>query len=313
MRAPDFFIVGHPKCGTTALFEILRTHPQIYMPDCKETHFFAEELRDRPDPSQPPQTLAEFLALFEAATPEQRIGEASVVHLWSRSAASGIAALQPDARIIAILREPVSFLRSLHLQFMQTRMESEGDFRKALALEDARRDGRELPPSSAHWPLKLLYSDYVRYVEQLRRYRDLFPAANILVLIYDDFRNDNEATVRRVLRFLEVDEDVPLAASDANPSVKVRSTRLDAALHDVTMGRAPVSRAVKRGIKAVTPQRARRKALDAVRRRFVYATPEATDDALNGELRRRFKPEVVAASEYLDRDLVGLWEYDDVD
>ena len=31
-RVPDFFIVGHAKCGTTALYEMLRAHPQIYMP-----------------------------------------------------------------------------------------------------------------------------------------------------------------------------------------------------------------------------------------------------------------------------------------
>ncbi len=313
MRAPDFFIVGHPKCGTTALFEMLRAHPQIYLPDCKETHFFAEELRARAGPAQPAQTLEQFLALFAAATPQQRIGETSVVHLWSRSAAAGIADLRADARIIAILREPASFLRSLHLQFMQTRVESEGDFRRALALEGARRDGRELPSTSAHWPLKLLYSDYVRYVEQLRRYHDRFPAENVLVLIYDDFRTDNEATVRQVLRFLEVDEAVPLTASDANPSVRVRSTRLDGALHGVTMGRAPFSRAIKGAVKAVTPRKARRRALDAVRRRFVYAKPEATDDAFTLELRQRFKPEVVAAGEYLNRDLVNLWGYDDID
>jgi Sulfotransferase domain len=312
LRTPDFFIVGHPKCGTTALFEMLRSHPQIFMPARKETNFFAAELRSQPGAAQPSLTQDEFLALFAAATPEQRVGEASVVHLWSRSAAAGIAAMRPDARVIAILREPASFLRSLHLQFVQTRVESEADLGRALALEDARRQGRELPPASAHWPLKLLYSDYVRYEQQLRRYRDLFPAENVLVLLYDDFREDNEATVREVLRFLGVDESVPVAATDANPTVRVRSTRLNDALHEVTMGRAPVAGAVKRAVKAVLPQKARRQALELVRRRFVYAEPEPGDADLMAELRRRFKPEVVAAGDYLGRDLVGRWGYEDV-
>ena len=58
MSVPDFFIVGHPKCGTTALFEMLRTHPQIYMPDCKETFYFADELRF-PPPAPRQRTAAD--------------------------------------------------------------------------------------------------------------------------------------------------------------------------------------------------------------------------------------------------------------
>jgi hypothetical protein len=307
-RTPDFFIVGHPKCGTTALFEMLRVHPQIFMPDCKETQFFATELGSRPGTDG--RSWARYLDLFAAAGPGQQAGEASVSHLWSRTAAAGIAERRPDAKIIAVLREPASFLRSLHLQFVQTRVESESDFRRALALEEVRRKGRELPTSSAHWPLKLLYSDYVRYVEQLRRYEDRFPAENILVLIYDDFRRDNEGTVRRVLRFLEVEDSVAVAARDANPTVRVRSTRVNDTLQALMMGRGPVSGAIKAGVKAVTPRATRLRAFEGFRRRFVYAKPAPVDDGLTGELQRRFKPEVEAAAEHLDRDLVALWGYD---
>jgi hypothetical protein len=310
LSVPDFFIVGHPKCGTTALFEMLRTHPRIYMPDCKETFYFADELRIPPDRRRaggPPQTLEEYLPLFAAAGPRQRVGEASALHLWSRSAAANIAELSPDARIIALLREPAAFLRSLHLQFVQSQVESEKDFRKALSLEQSRREGKNLPPFRS--PLQLLYSDYVRYVEQLQRYAESFPARNILVLIYDDFRDDNEGSVREVLRFLDLEEDFAPAPTEANPSVRVRSRRLNKALYDVTMGRGSGAAAVKRGVKAVVPRRARRRALATVQRRFVFASPPPTDEALTTELRRRFKPEVEAVSEYLDRDLVGLWGY----
>src|SRR5712672_1051216 len=110
-RMPDFFIVGHHKSGTTALYQMLRSHPQIYMPDLKEPWFFAEDMRPRfqPPRSAPPfETLDAYLELFQDAGPGQRIGEASSSYLWSRTAASSIAALRPDARIIAILREPAS-------------------------------------------------------------------------------------------------------------------------------------------------------------------------------------------------------------
>ena len=67
----------------------------------------------------------------------------------------------------------------------------------------------------------------MRYVEQLERYAAVFPPEQMLVLIYDDFRRDNEGTVRRVLRFLGVDESEPIAAIEANPTVHVRSLRAD--------------------------------------------------------------------------------------
>jgi hypothetical protein len=312
-RAPDFFIVGHPKSGTTALYEMLRRHPQVYMPAGKEPWFFASELHERPPPRPDgiPATLDDYLALFAAARPEQRVGEASIMYLWSHTAAREIAAVQPSARIIAILREPVSFLRSLHLQFVQTYVETENDFGRAIALEHDRRQGRQVPRHS-YWPKALLYSDFVRYVEQLRRYEQLFGRDRLLVLIYDDFRADNEATVRRVLRFLEADDSSEIDVVEANPTVHVRSQRLHHLVHAVSVGRGPLSRAVKAAVKAVTPRHWRRRALAATKRRIVYGTPRPDDEQLTLELRERFKPEVVALGEYLDRDLVNLWGYGDV-
>jgi hypothetical protein len=312
-RLPDFFIVGHPKCGTTALYEILRRHPQIYMPACKEPWFFASELHVRtpPRPEGTPATLAEYLSLFEAARPEQRVGEASAQYLWSRTAADAIAEVDPGARIVALLREPASFLHSLHLQFLETYVETESDLRKALALEPERRQGREIPQYS-YWPDALLYSEHVRYVEQLRRYYATFAPEQILVLIYDDFRRDNESVVRTVLRFLEVDDSAPIHTVEANPTVRARSQRLNELVHAVGVGRGPVSLAVKGTVKAVTPAKLRRRALYAVQRQVVFAKPPPPDEALMAELRARFKPEVISLSEYLDRDLLSLWGYDSV-
>jgi hypothetical protein len=312
-RVPDFFIVGHPKCGTTALYETLRRHPQIYMPDGKEPWFFAPELHERtpPRPEGTPRTLEQYLALFTAARPEQRVGEATALYLWSQTAAARIAEVQPAARIIAILREPASFLRSLHLQFLQTYVETEGDLRRALQLESERRQGRSIPRHS-YWPQALLYSEHVRYVEQLRRYHAVFAPENVLVLIYDDFRADNEGTVRAVLRFLDVDDDAPIDVPRANPSVQARSQRLHALVHALSVGTGPGSRGVKAAIKALTPRPLRRRALYAAQRHVVFSDPRAPDEELMGELRVRFKGEVAALGEYLGRDLITLWGYDRV-
>ena len=314
LRVPDFFIVGHAKSGTTALYEMLRQHPQIFMPASKEPWFFADELLERtpPRPGGTPETLEAYCAWFADARPDQRAGEASALYLWSRTAAGRIAQERPDARIIAILREPASFLRSLHLQFVQTYVETEMDLGRALALEGPRRRGERVPRHT-YWPQALLYSEHVRYVDQLRRYHEVFPPEQILVLIYDDFRADNEATVRRVLRFLDVDEQVPIATLQANPTVQVRSQRVNELVHGLSVGHGRVSRTAKAGVKALTPRRLRRSALEAAQRHLVFADPDPPDERLMLELRRRFKGEVTALSKYLERDLVTLWRYDSID
>ncbi len=315
-RVPDFFIVGHHKSGTTALYEMLRRHPQIFMSEIKEPRYFASDMRSRfPTPRSHtlPETFEEYLSLFSDAGPEQRVGEASPSYLWSHTAAGRIAEVQPGARIIAILREPAVFLRSLHLQFLRSHVETQKDLAKALSLEAARREGRRIPRRS-HRPQLLQYSEHVRYAEQLRRYHALFPPEQVLVLIYDDFRADNDATIRRVLRFLDVDEEHPIEAIQVKQTTHtMRSQQLDDVLYSVTQGGSAPARAARAAVKALAPRRLRRNTFTLLRRRGVLGEAPPADEQLMLQLRRRFKPEVVALSEYLDRDLVGLWGYDRLD
>ena len=303
-RVPDFFIVGQHKSGTTALYEMLRRHPQIYMPDMKEPRYFASDLRDllQPAGGTAPETLEAYLSLFDAAQEGQRIGEASPSYLRSRTAASAIAAAQPAARIIAILREPASFLRSLHLHLLQEGVETQQDFRTAILNEEAIRAGRRVRR----------YTDHLDYVEQLRRYHAVFPREQVLVIIYDDFRRDNEATLRSVLRFLEVDDAGPLEVLEANPTVRLRSGRLAESSRRFLAGRGPVSRCVMALARTLTSAQMREGLLHPLRARLLQAEPPPPDEEFMLELRRRFKGEVVALSEYLGRDLVSLWGYDDL-
>ena len=141
LRAPDFFIVGHPKSGTSALFRMLSAHPRLHMPR-KEPHFFVPELNSKRSRG----TLQNYLELFSGAREDQLIGEATTSYLWSSGAAARIAEVQPEARIIAILREPASFLRSLHLQLLRGSVENVSDLREALALEE-RAPGRPAHPA----------------------------------------------------------------------------------------------------------------------------------------------------------------------
>jgi hypothetical protein len=109
-----------------------------------------------------------------------------------------------------------------------------------------------------------------------------------------------------------VDDSLPVAAVEANPSVRIRFQSLHALMHALSVGRGPASRVTKRAIKALTSRRLRRWALRVTRRRVVYGETRPPDEGLMLELRWRFKGEVVALSEYLDRDLVSLWGYDSI-
>jgi hypothetical protein len=311
VRVPDFFIVGHPKSGTTALFDMLRVHPQVFMPENKEPWYLAREVREAPSPRQTgwtPPTLDRYLALFAPAGQARIAGEASALYLWSQGAAGEIAELNPDAKVVAILREPASFLRSLHLQFLQVYLEKEKDFARALALEPARRERRE--GFDAYWPRATMYSDFVRYAEQLRRYHDLFDRERVLVLIYEDYRRDNEATLHELQRFLDIDTDVPIGVRESNPSVEARWQRLHNFVHDVSVGQGTVSRLLRRTVRAVTPAGIDRRSAVALRDRLFFSAPRQVDEQVMMDVRRRFAPEVHAISEYLDRDLVSLWGYD---
>ncbi|HTZ65336.1 MAG TPA: sulfotransferase [Solirubrobacteraceae bacterium] len=335
-RVPDFFIVGHPKCGTTALYEMLKQHPQIHMP-AKEPRFFVmKEIdlsasqssrpgslsppRDSPQasdssraPGWRPRTLDGYVALFAGARPEQLVGEATPAYLRSALAPGRIAALRPDARIVAILREPASFLRSFHLLAVRGYFETQKDFRKALALEQQRREGLRIPRTSRALADQLLYLDHVRYVEQLRRYHAAFGREQVLVLIYEDFRRDNEAAVGTVLRFLGVDHTYAIDTMQTRPSRDLRFHRLHRLvnLRRIALRNMAVVGSLSRTVSALTPTPLRG-GLQSRWRRVAYGEAPPPDEEFMRELRRRLKPEVEALSDYLGRDLVTAWGYDDL-
>jgi len=313
-RVPDFFIVGHPKSGTTALTQMLRRHPQVFLP-MKEPRFFARELRSRHrglGPGVPPETLDAYLALFKPAEPGQRAGEASPSYLRSHEAAARIAEVAPHARIVAILREPASFLRSFHMQSVHNHVETQKSFRRAIELEPARRRGRRIPLLSQS-PQTLLYSDHIRYTDQLRRFHEHFGREQVKVLIYDDYRADNSGTLREVMSFLDLEAlDQEPATVETPPLPGLRSLTLHQIERGVRLARRhPDSRSpALRAVNTVLPPRLHSARFEAAWKKLVYVPAPPVDEELMLELRRRFLGEVERVSDYLGRDLVTLWGYD---
>jgi len=100
---PDFFIVGAARCGTTALFNYLAAHPAVFLPERKEPGYFCTDLRTYGEVA----TLTEYEALFSPALPHALTGEASVLYLYSKVAIGQIMAHNVNAKIIAMLRNPI--------------------------------------------------------------------------------------------------------------------------------------------------------------------------------------------------------------
>ncbi len=299
-RVPDFFIVGHPRSGTDAVYELLRRHPLVFMPDVQEPRWFT---RSMPGTQAQVDSYEEYLALFDGAAPGQVAGEATATYIWSPSAAAEIARVQPRARIVVILREPATYLRALHLGLLQAGVETETGLLGALELESTRRGARA--DGAGQWPWALQYTRHVRYVEQLRHLQACFGGDRVLAIVYDDLRADTEASLRGLLRFLGADDGGPLDARlGGSTSAAARSgpSRLDE-------GQARDARGVGGRLAAVAPASLRERVRAGVTRQLLFTRPRPSDAELLLELRHRFRPEVEALSDHLHRDLVALWGY----
>ena len=297
-RVPDFYIVGAPKAGTTAMYEYLRTHPDLYLPERKELRYFGSDLdiRDRQ-----PLTAEQYLAYFAPAQPDALIGTAYVWYLYSRRAAAEIAQFSPGARIIAMLRNPVDMLPALHGEHIANGNEDITDFTAALDAEPERRAGRSIPPH-AHLPQGLWYTDVPRYAEQLERYFAVFGLERVRVILFDDFVADTAATFRDTLDFLGVRREFgPEAFEPVNVSRRIRSERFRHFL-----ARPP--RLPRLMIRTFVPGRLRRSAYERAKRMNIeVAARQPIPPATVDRLRTTFAPEIARLSTLLDRDLTALW------
>jgi GT2 family glycosyltransferase len=295
---PDFFIVGAPKCGTTAMADYLAAHPEVFMAR-KEMHFFGADLRFGPQFFR--RDLAAYLSEFDAWKGQRRAGEASVWYLFSTRAAAEIKAFSPEARIIIMLREPVEMLYSLYYYFLFDGNEPLPTFEQALAAEPDRLEGRRLCRQT-YFAQGLAYRRVVRYTEQVRRYIEVFGRERVHVIIYDDFAADVFAAYRQALDFLGVESKGCNPGFDVvNPAKRVRSPALRAAIGDPLVRSAVLAlrRWVPRPVFAALQRiDARVRQSNARVERRPPLEPE-----LRARLKREFAPEVRRLSELLGRDL----------
>lgn len=298
MTRPEFFIVGAPRCGTTALYEYLRQHPQVFMPEHKEPQFFGDDL------THLHERLSErdYVGLFRGAQPGQLVGEASTWYLYSRSAAREIAEFAPSAQIIVMLRNPVDVMYSLHRELTFYGGETILDFEEALAAEPDRMEGRRRGPSRR--PEALYYRDAVRFPEQIERYFEAVGRERTKVIIYDDFAADVESAYADTLRFLGVDDSFRPEFGIVNESKRPRLPGLQAV---IVRPPGPIAKLI--------PTLRRLPLAHRIRERILLANSRSEqrqpmESELRGRLTANLTPEIERLEALLGLDL-SAWKQPD--
>lgn len=207
MTMPNFLILGTAKAGTTALYYYLAQHPQIYMSPQKEPKFFAFEgesvdfqgPKDGEGINRETITRVEdYIKLFRGVSNEKAFGEASPWYLYSKAAHKRIKNHTPDAKLIAILRNPVDRAYSHFMHLLRDGREPLADFARAVEEEGARIE--------ANWAWHWHYVKAGFYHDQVKRYLDTFSGDQIKIYLYDDLSSKPSNMLADIFRFLEVDD-----------------------------------------------------------------------------------------------------------
>ena len=227
MTMPNFLVIGAAKAGTTSLYNYLKEHPQIYMSPHKEPRFFA--LEGKPIDFQGPGDLTRFkfvtniesyLALFEEVYHEVAIGEASPWYLYVPQAPKRIKNHIPNAKLIAILRDPVERAYSNFLHAVSEELEPLNDFTQAMEAEEER--------IRHNWSYRWHYKQKGFYSVQIKRYYALFDRDQIRFYLYDDFITSPMSVMQDIFRFLGVDDTfVPNTSQKHNVSRLPKNKMLD--------------------------------------------------------------------------------------
>lgn len=200
---PNFIVIGAGKAGTTSLYQYLRSHPQIFMPQVKEPGFFSDQPKWE-------KGIDWYKGLFRRQHGADAIGEASTnytKHPHYPDVPERISKVVPDARLVYIVRDPIERMRSHYM------------FRVVYEWE---KDPIDTALESVP-----LYLDTSRYAHQIEQYLQWFPLEQLLIIKTEDLHRDRQAVTRRLYGFLGVDPNwnPPNIQKHFNTSVDKRVSR----------------------------------------------------------------------------------------
>ncbi|MBA2409436.1 MAG: sulfotransferase [Gammaproteobacteria bacterium] len=208
MQLPNFLVIGVAKAGTTSLYYYLKEHPHVHMSWLKEPRFFAYDEtnpKHRAADAFPVRSMADYIALFNGVTTEKAVGEASPNYLHSRFAAHAIRTHIPDAKLIAILRNPID--KTISGYNMRVRVGNETH-----SWENILDGDEDILRSS-------LYYNHVKY------YLDLFGKDRLKILLFDDLEKDAISVMRETYRYLEVDDTFRANVSTRHNTGTIKKAR----------------------------------------------------------------------------------------
>ena len=201
---PNFFIVAAARCGTTTLSRCLKRHPQVCFSQPKEPHYFSQLNGKTSLENIRTDYLDRFFPPYQ---PRHRaMGEGSVSYLYSEEAIRAILQFNPQAKFVAMVRNPMEMVHSYHYRLLYILEEDQVDFHKAWDFQEARAQGRHLPRLCRN-PHLLQYAEvgrFGKYVEQLYR---LAGQDQCMVIVFDDFKSQMLDVYKKVLTFIHVDYD----------------------------------------------------------------------------------------------------------
>jgi hypothetical protein len=292
MTMPNFLIIGAMKSGTTALYYYLEQHPEVYMSPVKEPNFFSSQ--EQENAVDTVSHIGAYQHLFRGVSGEKAIGEASHSYLYEPRAAAEIRRYVPEAKLIAILRNPIDRAYSHFLHMVREGTEPLDDFAQALR-EDKVGVHKER-----------IFQDYIGrgfYYSQLERYFDIFDRDQVRVYLYEDLSAAPTSTLQDVFRFLEVDESfVPDVSLRRNVSGYPKYKNLDRLLR----GQSRVKHALKIYLPAGLRWRLSR-AFDDLKTRNLVGPPPIQPE-VRQQLIRIYREEILKVQELIPRDLSGWLE-----
>lgn len=273
-RLPDFLVIGAPRSGTTALWTYLAGNPAVFLPERKELDFF-----DRREVTV--DSCAHYAAHFAGAPRDQVAGEASPLYLYAPEAAARMAAVVPDARLVASLRNPVDRAYSHYWWRRLWRAESR-------AFDVAVRD--ELQGRAPRGAEYLAHGYYAEQLDRLERY---FPAASVLVVLFDDLCDDPVGTYRTLCGHI---------GAPSKPIPAVVGTQINTTTDVHLLWLARFTEPWRSGVR----RRGGSLFRSVDRLNLKQLTPPSMDEWLRAELLDHFESPNAALAERLGRDL-SVW------
>ncbi len=199
----NFIICGAQKSGTTALHAYLSEHPDIFMPDKKELHFFDDEKNFT---SRKPN-YSNYHANFSTKKSHGICGESTPIYMYWHAAPRRIYDYNSKMKFIVLLRNPIDRAFS-HWNMERLRNADNLPFWEALQ-QEAERCREALPFQHRVFS----YADRGHYLEQLRRLWMYFPENQILIIKSDDLKKNLTKTLSTIYEFLGV-RDVRMELKD---------------------------------------------------------------------------------------------------